>query len=112
KPTVNAELRGMGKPRLASPVAHDAPIKRLWDNIREHDLAENVAELDTWGLTVVPPEKAAPSGFGDRLREALLRFIEARDGSRPDFDTGSTHKNQVLGGYHYLILHDPVFQQM
>ena len=114
KPTVNARLPQMGNQgKLGlSPIAHDEPMKRLWSNILEHDLAANIAELDTWGLTVVPPEKAAPTGFAERLREGILRFIEEREGRRPDFETGSTHKNQVLGGYHYLILHDPVFQEM
>jgi hypothetical protein len=98
--------------RIVSPAAHDEPMKRLWANIKQYDLAAHIAEIDTFGLTIVPPEKAAPHGFADRLREGLLRVIETMEGRRPDFDTGESHRNQILGGYHYLILKDPVFQEM
>lgn len=90
----------------------DGVTERLQANIRKYGLAENIIELETNGLTVVPPEKAAPAGFCDRLRDGVLRFIEKHDGQAPDFETGEGHKNQVLGDYHYLILHDPVFQEM
>jgi ectoine hydroxylase-related dioxygenase (phytanoyl-CoA dioxygenase family) len=95
-----------------SPVAEIAPMDRVWAAIRELGLEANIAELETRGLTIVPPEKAATAGFIERLREATLAFIEKTDGERPDFKTGATHKNQILGDYHYLILHDPVFQEL
>ena len=98
--------------QIFSPVAVDEPMNRVFASIRELGLEENVAELETRGLTVVPPEKAAPPGFADRLREGVLRYIEKQDGRLPDFVTGETHRNHVLGDYHYLILTDPVFQEM
>jgi hypothetical protein len=100
------------KVQLATPVARDDAMNRIWTAIRERGLESHVADLETHGLTVVPPEKAAPKGFTDRLKAATLRFIEKHDGRLPDFETGATHKNQILGDYHYLILHDPVFQEM
>ena len=95
-----------------SPTQVQEPTKRLWDHIRKYELEANVAELQTWGLTVVPPEKAAPAGFTDRLREGVLRFIENEDGRLPDFETGDTHRNQPLGDYHYLVMHGQVFEEM
>lgn len=89
-----------------------APAERIWRDIRQYGLEENIAELETRGLTVVPPEKAATPTFIERLRAATIRFIEIQDGAPPDFVTGETHKNQILGDYHYLILHDPVFQEL
>jgi hypothetical protein len=90
----------------------DDAMRRVWESIRKHELEHYITELDTLGLTIIPPERAAPPGFVRRLKEATLRFIEKQDGRPPDFETGSTHKNQILGDYHYLILHDPVFQEM
>jgi hypothetical protein len=94
------------------PAVDQEPMDRIWQRICELGLQEHVAELETRGLTVVPPEKAAPAGFADRLRAGTLRFIEETDGHAPDLETGSTHKNQILGDYHYMILKDPVFQEM
>ncbi len=95
-----------------SPVSVDEPMKRLQENIRKYDLGDHMAELETRGLTIIPPEKAAPAGFAERLKQGVLRFIEKQDGRLPDFDTGESHRNHVLGDYHYLILTDPVFQEM
>ena len=42
----------------------------------------------------------------------MLRYIEKFDGRAPDLKSGMSHKNQILGEYHYPILHDPIFQEM
>jgi hypothetical protein len=95
-----------------SPTEAFEPRERIWQEIRRLGLEENIVELETQGLTVVPPEQSAPAEFIERLCAATIRFIEAQDGCAPDFETGLTHKNQILGDYHYLILHDRVFQEM
>jgi hypothetical protein len=94
------------------PSVRDDAMGRVWNQIRALGLEQHVAELETTGLTIVPPEKAAPPGFVRRLKEATIRYIEERDGRTIDFADGTSHKNQILGAYHYLILHDPVFQEM
>lgn len=49
--------------------------------IRRHDLFENVVELEAYGFTVVPPEKLqAGDDFAQRLRDAMLRTCEKRNG--------------------------------
>jgi ectoine hydroxylase-related dioxygenase (phytanoyl-CoA dioxygenase family) len=95
-----------------SPAEQSQPMVRISANIQRYGLEENIAELETQGLTVVPPEKAATPEFIDRLRTATVRFIERQDGRTPDFVEGTTHRNQILGDYHYLILHDSVFQEL
>jgi ectoine hydroxylase-related dioxygenase (phytanoyl-CoA dioxygenase family) len=109
-----AKRAASGRPGRAvgSPAEKTEPMVRIWDDIRRYGLEENIAELETRGLTVVQPEKAATPEFIERLRAATLRFIESRDGRKPDVASGDTHRNQILGDYHYLILHDPVFQEL
>src|SRR5690606_28858748 len=67
-------------------------IARRYRELRELGLESNVAELETFGFTVVPPEKACPR----ELIEALIRRItaiatERNSGIAPDFATGATH---------------------
>lgn len=46
----------------------------LMRDLADHDLFNHVAELEAYGVTVVPPEKMqASEGFADRLRDAILR---------------------------------------
>ncbi len=97
-------------PNGSSTAVLDAP-ERVSHAIRELGLEANILELETQGLTIIPPEKAAPKGFADRLRRAALRYIENFDRRAPDLETGSTHRNQILGEYHYPLLHDPLFQE-
>lgn len=98
--------------RQPQPLVRDDAMNRVWAQIQAHGLEKHVAELETYGLTVVPPDKAAPAGFVGRLKEATIRYIEKHEGHPIDFENGSTHRNRILGAYHYLILHDPVFQEM
>lgn len=103
---------GQAGKSTGSPAEQFQPMLRISANIQRYGLEENIAELESQGLTVVPPQKAATPEFIDRLRAATIRFIERQDGRAPDFVTGDTHRNQILGDYHYLILHDPVFQEL
>lgn len=51
------------------------------EDIRRLGLSENVVELEAYGVTVVPPEKTGASpGFTERLRDAMLRICERRNG--------------------------------
>ena len=68
-------------------------LERIWGEIREHKLESCIAELDSQGFTVVPPEVACPGDLSHRLLEACLEVAERRNGERPDLDGGSTHAN-------------------
>ena len=69
------------------------PLERIWNEIREHKLETYIAELDSQGFTVVPPEVACPGDRAARLLEACLDVAERRNGERPDLESGSTHAN-------------------
>ena len=38
-------------------------------------------DIDTYGFTVIPPEKVASPEFLERMREAVLRIAEERTGN-------------------------------
>ena len=60
----------MDIPALQASPAADAAVSE----IVQYGLERNVVELAAYGFTVIPPEKtAAPPGFTERLREAILR---------------------------------------
>ena len=70
---------------------YDFGLEPAWDEICELGLQQNVADLDAYGYTIVPPEIASPDGFIERLLEACLDVSERRNGVRPDLETGYTH---------------------
>ena len=72
-------------------------VDNLMAEIRKYDLFEHVVELEAYGMTVVPPEKMQVSeGFIERLREAIIRACETRNGiklgdyqtAKPTAETG------------------------
>ena len=76
--------------------------KRIRAEIRELDLEENVADLETKGYTVLPPGKAAPIEFTERLRDTILQLAETANESGLAID-------------YRAILHsvprDPIFEE-
>ena len=61
-----------------------AGIHEIWGEIERLDLVRNVAELEAFGFTVIPPDRAAPSGLADRLCAAVLDVAAERWGVRLD----------------------------
>lgn len=56
-------------------------VDDLMAKLKDYDLFEHVVELEAYGMTVVPPEKMRSSdGFIERLRDAILRACERRNG--------------------------------
>ena len=87
-------------------------------DIKALGLASRVAELDSLGLTVVPPREAASPEFADCLRDAVLCLAERRSGVKPDMATGTSHADlpatagQAGESWMWRILfEDPVFEQ-
>ena len=81
---------------------NQSPLERVWDEIRDHRLESYIAELDSQGFTVVPPDVACPNGLAERLLDAVLDVAERRNGERPDLESGSTHAN-YKGRYASLL---------
>ncbi|MXW49226.1 MAG: hypothetical protein F4X81_07085 [Gammaproteobacteria bacterium] len=92
----------------------DAVLK----DIEALGLRARVAELDSFGLTVVPPHQAGSPGMALRLRDAVLRLAERRSGIKPDVATGASHAHlpatagQAGEAWLWRILQeDPVFEE-
>ena len=94
---------------------------RLWNEICNLGLKTHVADLDTDGYTVIPPEIASPDGLAERMLEACLDVAERRTGVRPDPGAGHADpatpitagdRNSPVGNTaSMLLLEDPVFEE-
>jgi len=85
-----------------------------WQEIERLELSPYIAELDSLGYTIIPPEVAAPSGFASSLLNALLEVAEKRSGTRPQLQQDERFDNPAVPfGEHfaYLLFEDEVFQQ-
>jgi ectoine hydroxylase-related dioxygenase (phytanoyl-CoA dioxygenase family) len=80
--------------------------------LTELDLCEYAVELDLLGYTVVPPDKAAPPGFIQAVRDRLFELVTVRDGVEADVANGSTHENLRLPNYYYLLFEDAIFEEL
>ena len=85
-------------------------VDKLMAEIEKYDLYEHVVELEAYGMTVVPPEKMQSSdGFVDRLRDAIIRTCEKRNGIEiGDHRTASLDRGRTGKGWH-LLEEDEVF---
>ena len=52
----------------------------LYRELKELDLLENIAELDGFGYTVLPPEKVGPPEHHEAVKNAVLRIAAERKG--------------------------------
>jgi len=98
--------------------AANGELDVVFAEIRELGIESHVAELDAYGLTVVPPDKVAPPGFADRLRETVLRIARERTGIEPDVVGGKTHADvEATAGQRgeiwlwRLLFEDPLFEE-
>ena len=86
---------------------------------RRHDGGDepNLAELETFGFTVIEPGRVAPPEFLDRARRAVLETAERRTGVKHDLEAGihGTLEQEPPFSHqyilYYLLLEDPVFQE-
>ena len=62
----------------------DADAIRL--EARRHGIEQNLLDLHTYGVTVVPPEKLGSPELIERLREAIIRVIAQRHDLTPPTD--------------------------
>jgi len=93
-------------------------INSTFNKIRELGLESNMHELNSYGFTIVPPEKVAGREFLERIRDTVLRLCEERTGHKFEVD-----KNGEIGSYtaqpiskdqfllFYLLMADRVFEE-
>src|SRR4051812_339394 len=88
-------------------------LSDVFRTVRDLGLDRNIAELDTLGYTIVPPEQATTSELVDRLLARITEISADRNnGVKPDFETGATHSEfMTMTGQHlfYLLGEDQVF---
>lgn len=109
-----------GEPTRHVPRISGGPVAILdayYAPIQELGLETYVSELETYGYTVIPPEKVGPVDFALAIREVLLRVIEERTGVAHQVDRNGDHghykgqpqlDNQFL--LYYLLFADPIFE--
>jgi hypothetical protein len=86
-------------------------VDGLMKELETYGLFRHVVELEAYGMTVVPPEtmRSAP-GFIDRLRDAILRTCDKRNGiSIGDYRTASVTPAEVGRNTWDLLEEDDVF---
>lgn len=106
--------------RITKP-AHDGSTMAGEAGVRERAVAEVsrlglehfVRDLDVNGYAVIPPEVTGMSGeFIDRVRETVFDIIEKQSGSRPDPETGETHRNIYYPSLYYFLFEDRIFEEL
>src|SRR4051794_26592481 len=87
-------------------------LNALFRQLRELDLLENIAELDAFGFTIVPPEKTGAGDLAQRLTATLLDIAERRNSFRPDVQAGVVGPDgRTTEHLYYLLMEAPVFQE-
>jgi len=92
-------------------------LNPTYRELRRRGLEANIAELEAFGFTVVPPDKAAPAGFAERLRDVTL--AEAQRAKRIE-DVNRLQRQHSEGGnyqtsygklmFHMLVKHE-IYQE-
>jgi hypothetical protein len=86
-------------------------VDPLMGELETYGLFRHVVELEAYGMTLVPPETMrSEPGFVDRLRDAILRTCEKRNGVKiGDYRTASPSPAAVQKNSWDLIQEDEVF---
>ncbi len=85
------------------------PIAPLYRELKSLDLLENIAELDAFGFTVVPPEKVGDAAFHERMRAALDGVIEWRFGAPQANGSSWRDANQI---FRLILWEDEAFESL
>ena len=93
-------------------------LNPIYTRIKELGLESYVMDIDTYGFTVIPPEKVANSDFLERMRETVLRIAQERTGNtfnlNENGDSGHYKGQPQLPGQfllYYLLMADEIFEE-
>ena len=81
----------------------------LYAQLRQLDLVENIAELDVFGFTVVPPEKVGSPTLHEKVRAALIAVIEERFGALSPDGTTWQDTNQI---FRLILWENRIFEEL
>ena len=85
-------------------------VDPLMQELDDYGLFKHVAELEAYGMTVVPPEKmGVGADFVDRLRGAILRTCERRNGIEIGDWRTATPPRESMGNSWLLLQEDEAF---
>jgi len=89
-----------------------------YKNIRLYNLEENINELETYGFTIIPPEKIANKDFLKKIRTKILQLCKERTGEQFYLKRNGKHghykaqpqtDSQFL--LYYLLMEGPLFEE-
>ena len=83
-------------------------LPELFRELKELNLLENVAELEAFGFTVLPPEKVGSKADHDAHREAVISLACDRRNCRPDDLVQIFDDNQEL--MRFVLWDEPLFE--
>lgn len=81
----------------------------LYRELQELGLETNVAELEAFGFTVVPPEKVGPPDYHVEIKEAVERIVADRYDS---LETDISRWDDVNDNLRFILWDDPVFEKV
>jgi hypothetical protein len=84
-------------------------LPHLYRELQQLGLETNIAELEAFGYTIIPPEKIGPDGYQLEIKEALHAVVADRFG---DLTDDLDRWNNVNDNLRFLLWADPVFEKM
>lgn len=85
-------------------------LPALYRELKQLDLLEHVAELESFGFTVLPPEKVGPMEQHEAVRDALLRVACERKSVAPAQLPEVFRDGQEL--MRFMLWDDPLFEKI
>ena len=84
-------------------------VAPLYNELKQLGLESNIAELESFGFTVVPPEKVGPPELCEEIREALEKAMMRRYGSDGLSLTRWTNVNDIQ---RFMLWEDEAFERL
>ena len=85
-------------------------LPALYRELKQLDLLENVAELEAFGFTVLPPEKVGPPEQHEQVRGALIRVAcERKDCTEADLPKVFRDGQELM---RFMLWDDPLFEKV
>jgi len=81
----------------------------LYRELQQLGLETNIAELDAFGFTVVPPEKVGPPELARDAKSALEKIVEKRFGKPSEKGDSWSERNDIM---RYILWEDPIFEKL
>ena len=81
----------------------------LYKELKELGLETNIAELEAFGFTVVPPEKVASREFIVQVRQAVEQVVERRFGA---LEAHANRWDDINDNLRFVLWDDPIFEKV